>query len=57
MEPCWHCNGVGGVPLVGEALEICEACLGVGELSRATQVIGVEVSHPEDEPHRILIEG
>ena len=51
---CEHCNGLGGVPRVDGVTEICPACLGTGERS---QVVGVEVPHPEDEPHRILIEG
>ena len=54
MEPCWQCDGLGGVPRVGGVLEICPACLGTGERSQA---IGVEVRHPEDEPHQILIDG
>ena len=83
---CEHCNGLGGVPLVGGALEICPACLGTGELGmyftpreivefveslggidpacgsggflgELPRTISVSTPHPEDEPHRILIEG
>ena len=56
MEPCWNCNGVGGKELPDGALDICLECAGTGELPLEARVIGVEVSHPEDEPHRILIE-
>ena len=53
---CNHCDGLGGVPRVGGVLEICPACLGTGTGERS-QAIGVEVPHPDDEPHQILIEG